>query len=86
MMAAVATMVMSLGELLGPTAGDLSGLEIHDLVADSRQVEPGAAFVALPGLRGHGLDFENDARARGAAVVIYEPSGAHPDVAAPSVA
>lgn len=86
MMAAVATMVMSLGELLGPAAGDLAGLEIHDLVADSRQVGPGAAFVALPGLHGHGLDFADDARARGAAVVVYEPSAAHPTVAAPSVA
>ena len=86
MMAAVATMVMSLGELLGPAAGDLAGLEIRDLVADSRQVEPGAAFVALPGSRGHGLDFADDARARGAAVVVYEPSAAHPHVSAPSVA
>jgi UDP-N-acetylmuramoyl-L-alanyl-D-glutamate--2,6-diaminopimelate ligase len=86
MMAAVATMVMSLGELLGPAAGDLAGLEVRDLVADSRQIEPGAAFVALPGSRGHGLDFAEDARARGAAVVIYEPSAAHAEVAAPSVA
>lgn len=86
MMAAVATAVMSLGELLGPAAGDLAGLEIHDLVADSRQVEPGAAFVALPGLRGHGLDFADDARARGAAVVIYEPTAEHPEASAPSVA
>lgn len=86
MMAAVATMVMSLGELLGPAAGDLAGLEVRDLVADSRQVEPGAAFVALPGLRGHGLDFADAARARGAAVVIYEPSGDYPEVPAPSVA
>jgi len=86
MMAAVATMVMSLGELLGPAAGDLAGMQIHDLVADSRQVEPGAAFVALPGARSHGLDFADDALARGAAVVVYEPSAAHSDVPAPSVA
>ncbi len=86
MMAAVATMVMSLGELLGPAAGDLAGLEIRDLVADSRQTEPGAAFLALPGARGHGLDFADEARARGAAVVIYEPSTAHAQVPAPSIA
>ena len=86
MMAAVATMVMSLGELLGPAAGNLAGLEIHDLVADSRQVEPGAAFVALAGLRGHGLEFADEARARGAAVVIYEPAAQYPNVTAPSVA
>ena len=86
MMAAVATMVMSLGELLGPAAGDLAGLQIRDLVADSRQVEPGAAFVALPGLRGHGLDFAGDALARGAAVVVYEPSDSHGEVPGPSVA
>ena len=59
MMAALATMVMSLGELLGPTAGDLAALEIRDLVADSRQVSPGAAFVAVPGGRSHGPSHSN---------------------------
>jgi len=86
MMAALATMVMSLGELVGPSAGDLAALEIRDLVADSRQVTPGAAFVALPGGRSHGLDFAADAMARGAAVVLYEPSAQHPASPSPSVA
>jgi len=84
MMAALATFAMGLGELLGPAAGDLAALEIRDLVADSRQVTPGAAFVALPGGRSHGLQFAPGALARGAAVVLYEPSATA--VPAPSLA
>lgn len=86
MMAAVATMAMSLGELLGPTAGDLAALEINDLVADSRQVTPGAAFVALSGTQSHGLDFATQAMARGAAVVLYEPPATSADLPAPNLA
>jgi len=86
MMAALATMVMSLGELLGPSAGNLATLQILDLVADSREVKPGAAFVALPGERSHGLNFATEAVARGAAVVLYDPSTWQQAVAQPSVA
>ena len=32
-------------------------LEISDLTLDSRAVTPGAAFVALPGSRTHGIGF-----------------------------
>ncbi|HEX9877497.1 MAG TPA: UDP-N-acetylmuramoyl-L-alanyl-D-glutamate--2,6-diaminopimelate ligase [Gammaproteobacteria bacterium] len=81
MMAALATAVMSLGELLGPAAGELAGLAVSDLVSDSRQVTAGAAFVALPGARGHGLEHAEEALARGAAVVLYAPA---PGRAAPS--
>lgn len=42
----------------------------RDLVWDSRAVEPGAAFVALPGTRTHGEAYAEDALARGAALVI----------------
>jgi len=86
MMAAAATIAMSLGELLGAAAGDLAALEVRDLVADSRQVVPGTAFVALPGQHSHGLDFAPDAIARGAAAVIYEPSSDHADIPGPGVA
>jgi UDP-N-acetylmuramoyl-L-alanyl-D-glutamate--2,6-diaminopimelate ligase len=86
MMAALATAAMTLGELFGSAAGDLSNVRIEDLVLDSREVQPGVAFVAVPGTQNHGLDYLDDALARGAAVVVYEPSAAHPKVAAPSIA
>ncbi|HEY8518436.1 MAG TPA: UDP-N-acetylmuramoyl-L-alanyl-D-glutamate--2,6-diaminopimelate ligase [Gammaproteobacteria bacterium] len=77
---------MTLGALLGAEAGQLAGLEITDLVLDSRAITPGAAFVAVPGGRAHGLDFSAEARARGAAVVLYEPGSGHHIVPAPSLA
>jgi len=70
---AAAVAAMALGELLGPAAGPHAGLMISDLVSDSRQVTRGAAFVALPGERSHGLDFAARALAAGAAIVLYEP-------------
>ncbi len=86
MMAALATAAMTLGELFGSAAGDMHGVEIQDLVLDSRQVRPGAAFLAVAGNRSHGLDYIDEARARGAAVVIYEPAADHDQVPAPSLA
>lgn len=74
---------MTLGELLGgipsePGAelrdAELHGIELADLVMDSRQVGPGAAFVAVQGHRGHGLDHVDEAVARGAAAILYEPA------------
>jgi len=86
MMAALATAAMTLGELFGPAAGNLSGVQVEDLVLDSRQVRPGAAFLAVQGIQSHGLDHLDDALARGATVVVYEPSASHTEVAAPSIA
>ena len=74
MMAAAVGTVMTLGELLGGVPAELGGLEITDLVMDSRQAGPGAAFVAVQGEESHGLDHAADAAARGAAVVLYEPA------------
>ncbi len=53
-------------------APELAGLELAGLTLDSRQVAPGSAFVALPGLRGHGLAFAAEAQRRGAAAVLYD--------------
>ena len=47
MMAAMAATAMSLGELLGSMPAAISQTTITDLVSDSRQVQPGAAFVAI---------------------------------------
>lgn len=85
MMAAVAA-AMTLGELLGPIAGDLGPVSVTDLVSDSREVTPGAAFIAIPGARNHGLEFAAEALAAGACAVIYEPSVSLADVPAPALA
>ncbi|MYF71242.1 MAG: UDP-N-acetylmuramoyl-L-alanyl-D-glutamate--2,6-diaminopimelate ligase [Proteobacteria bacterium] len=74
MMAAAVGTVMTLGELLGGVPAELSGIEIADLVMDSRQAGPGAAFVAVQGGESHGIEYAPDAAARGAAVVLYEPA------------
>ena len=59
---------------------------ITDLTLDSRQVTPGAAFVALAGAREHGLSYAAQALAHGAAIVLYEPSPFHAAVPQPSIA
>ncbi|RTL79530.1 MAG: UDP-N-acetylmuramoyl-L-alanyl-D-glutamate--2,6-diaminopimelate ligase [Hyphomicrobiales bacterium] len=50
----------------------LAGLEIDGLTADSRAAGESFAFFAIPGHSGDGLSFVNDAKARGAVVVIAE--------------
>lgn len=45
------------------------------LTLDSRCVEPGDVFLALPGTHVDGRAFIADALARGAAAVVYEPAG-----------
>jgi UDP-N-acetylmuramoyl-L-alanyl-D-glutamate--2,6-diaminopimelate ligase len=49
-------------------------LEIRGLTADSRRVEPGWLFAALPGTHADGRDFIGQAIARGAAAVLA-PTG-----------
>lgn len=46
--------------------------EIRALVSDSRDVEEGSLFVALPGLNYDGASFVNDAVRRGAVAVILQ--------------
>jgi UDP-N-acetylmuramoyl-L-alanyl-D-glutamate--2,6-diaminopimelate ligase len=75
MAARIAARQTTLGELLGPAAGELASLPIADLVIDSRDVRPGAAFVAVPGGTSHGLAHAEEAFRRGAAAVLYEPAG-----------
>lgn len=56
--------------------------QVRDLTLDSRNVQPGAAFVALRGARTHGLAFVQEALARGARAVLWEPA---PQIAPPSL-
>ena len=46
---------------------------VRDLVLDSRQVEPGDAFVAVAGRSTHGLEHVDAAIARGAIAVLWDP-------------
>jgi len=46
---------------------------ITGLVLDSRAVRPGNAFVAIAGFGAHGLGFVDQARAAGAAAILFEP-------------
>ena len=46
--------------------------DITGIAYDSRKVEPGYAFVAIPGQQADGYDFIRDAVARGAAVILSE--------------
>ena len=52
-----------------PTAV-MEATEISGLTADSRRVEPGFLFAALPGAEADGRDFIDQALARGAAAVL----------------
>ncbi len=61
-------------QLLGVegTISNLAGIEITQLCYDSRQVNPGALFFALPGERLKGTAFVQDAIDRGASAVVAE--------------
>ena len=64
---------MTLGELLGPEAklsAAVAALPITGIAADSRQVQPGYLFAALPGVNTDGARFAADAVARGAVAVL----------------
>ncbi len=69
------------------TASEIAGIQITGLTADSRQVQPGFLFAALPGSRADGRDFITDAVRRGAVAVLAPPGTPQPsrpdDVATP---
>ncbi len=49
---------------------------VTGVTIDSRQVEPGEAFFAMPGSRQHGVLFADDAMAAGASCVVTESTSA----------
>jgi UDP-N-acetylmuramoyl-L-alanyl-D-glutamate--2,6-diaminopimelate ligase len=53
----------------------LRALGVRDLVADSRRVQAGDAFVAVPGRSRDGRAFIDDALARGACAVLVDADG-----------
>jgi UDP-N-acetylmuramoyl-L-alanyl-D-glutamate--2,6-diaminopimelate ligase len=49
-------------------------VEIDDITLDSRAVQMNGAFIAVQGLRSHGLAFAPQAITNGARIVMWEPS------------
>lgn len=79
---------MDLAELLGARVRipqGAGGLDIAGLTEDSRAVEPGYLFAALPGTRVDGARFIEAACERGAIAVLCAPGveapASHPDIA-----
>ena len=83
---------MLLAELLPDVAGIPGELVITGLVQDSRQLQPGDAFVAVLPARQevpstHGLNFAAQARTAGASAILFEPPApANIDVPADAIA
>jgi UDP-N-acetylmuramoyl-L-alanyl-D-glutamate--2,6-diaminopimelate ligase len=69
------------GRAIGPAG--LGSIEVRDVTDDSRAVEPGSLFVAVPGLHVDGHDFVGRAAERGAAAAIVER--ALPEIALPQL-
>jgi UDP-N-acetylmuramoyl-L-alanyl-D-glutamate--2,6-diaminopimelate ligase len=54
----------------------LDGLAVTGCTLDSRAVQPGDLYAALPGARAHGADFAGQAAAAGAAAFLTDEAGA----------
>jgi UDP-N-acetylmuramoyl-L-alanyl-D-glutamate--2,6-diaminopimelate ligase len=74
-----------LSEFLTKETAALAGVKRRDgdadprvcsLEYDSRKVQPGSLYFALPGLHTDGHSYIRDAAARGAAVIVYQNEGA----------
>lgn len=63
--------------------GAAAGVAVSGITADSRKVQPGTLFVAVPGTRADGARFVADAVARGAGAVLMEPTGTPPALSVP---
>jgi UDP-N-acetylmuramoyl-L-alanyl-D-glutamate--2,6-diaminopimelate ligase len=69
---------MRLSELLEGAEFDeaLRDIEIAGVSADSREISEAFAFFAIPGFKGDGLSYVNDAKARGARAVVSSRAAA----------
>ena len=52
----------------------LPTLQAQGMTLISRDAKPGYVFIAIPGLRAHGIDYAAQAIANGASVVLWEPT------------
>src|SRR5207245_858058 len=59
-----------------PASAELNDPEIVGLTADSRNVQPGFLFAALPGTRQDGRSFAAGAVARGAVAILTDEPAA----------
>ena len=62
-----------LAQLLPDVPGIAPDLHVGGLTMDSRSVRAGDAFVAIAGFGAHGLNFVEQARANGAAAILFDP-------------
>ncbi len=76
---------MSLRALLAGWVDDAPDVAISGIVMDSRQVEPGFAFVAVRGGSGHGLQHAEEAIRRGAVAIIHDGRFENGDIDLPMV-
>lgn len=63
---------VQLGQILGSSAGQFAAVEIDRLSQDSREVNPGTLFVAMPGHDHDGREYIGHAVERGAVAVLAE--------------
>ena len=74
------------GAARSPQTSVAGCVEVAGLTADSRKVEPGFLFAALPGSKTNGADFISAALARGASAILAAPGVADlPDSAIPVI-
>jgi UDP-N-acetylmuramoyl-L-alanyl-D-glutamate--2,6-diaminopimelate ligase len=62
----------ALSELLRGSYANTYGLEVTGINSDSRAIEPGQAFFAVPGTRVHGNQYIAEAVSRGAVAVVTD--------------
>lgn len=72
MPAAQLSNVALLGELLDEAPPELAQHAVSAVSLDSRRLPPGSLFIALPGIRGHGLDYLQKAVDAGCIAVAAE--------------
>jgi len=53
----------------------LEELNFTGITHNSKQVEPGDLFIALPGVKNHGADFVEEAKAKGVTLVLTDHQG-----------
>lgn len=61
--------------IAGQFSSEISNLEISGVCSDSRSIESGDIFVALPGAKNHGCAFLTTALERGARAVLTDQQG-----------
>ena len=76
---------MSLQTLLEGWVSDVPSTVIQGLSLGSANVCRDEAFVAIQGASSHGLDFAEQAVARGASVVLHDGQRAVPELSVPCV-